>query len=227
MITASLKRQLTLKRIIIVTYVLTVLMIAGMAGASETSAMAVTKVEVDAGNQVILVEGYRANACQRRPRPEIVAQDSRTRKIVLKIAAKESGNDYCAQMVGSYQVLISIPTLRLPENVPYEVEFLNSQGAVPVTVTNNGMAEGSSFSTADLTGIMHRSESGFSVQTRVGEIKLQPSLIDLTQYVGGLVDISGHEVTFNLMVMSGEESNLNDNGESSRSFVLSGVTAVQ
>ncbi|MEQ1877185.1 MAG: hypothetical protein ABL958_11095, partial [Bdellovibrionia bacterium] len=200
MITATLKRQVTLKRIVIVAYVLTVLMIAGLARASETVAMAVTNVEVDTGSQAILVEGYRSNACQRRPKPEVVSMDSRSRRIVMKIAAQESDFGYCTQAVsGHYQVVVAIPNLKLPENVPFLVEFVNAQGIAPVEVTNLGMAEGFPFSTLDLTGIVIQEDNGFLVQTRVGAFKVQQSLIDLMQYVGEVVDVSGHEIPFGLM----------------------------
>ncbi|MEQ1878841.1 MAG: hypothetical protein ABL958_19535, partial [Bdellovibrionia bacterium] len=63
------------------------------------------------------------------------------------------------------------------------------------------------------------------VQTRVGAFKVQQSLIDLMQYVGEVVDVSGHEMPFGLMPVDEFSRNVNDNGESPKSLMLTGISS--
>ncbi len=224
MITATLKRQVTIKRIVIIAYVMTVLLIAGFARAADHEAMAVTKVEVDEANQVILVEGFRNNGCQRYVRPVLVNVDRRLRKVVMKIAAQVETSQICSQQVeGHFQLLVSVPNLKLDANVPYELEFLNSQGVTPVEVTYNGEAQVSSFSSVEMTGILIQEVNGFMIHTRKANFKIAPSFIDFSLHAGDEVDVSGHEIPFELMPVDGDNLNMTVNDDSPKSLVVTGI----
>ncbi|HEX4926093.1 MAG TPA: hypothetical protein VFV50_18515 [Bdellovibrionales bacterium] len=225
MITASLKRQVTLKRIIIIAYVLSVLMIAGLTQASELSAMSVTKVQFDGNSQVILVEGFRGNACQRAPRPEVVSIDKRTRMVTMRIVSKGNGLSFCTQKVeGRYELVVGVASLRLPENVPFTLHFENSQNVAPIEVVSTGMADGFPFSSVDMTGILIQEADGFSIQTRSENFKVVPNdIIDLGKFAGEVVDVSGHKIEFGLMPV--DELNESVNGELPQSLVVTGISS--
>jgi hypothetical protein len=224
MITATLKRQVTLKRIIILAYVLSVLMIAGLTQASETASMAVTKVQADIGNQTILVEGYRSDACQKSPRPEVVTIDRANHTVVMRVVSKGTGFQFCTQQIsGRYEIILSIASLKLPENVPFTLHFQNSQGALPIEIVSTGMMDGFPFSSVDLTGILIQEGDNFSIQTRSENLKVVPSSLDLSRFAGEIVEVSGHKVEFGLMPV--DELNTNDNGELPKSLVVTGITS--
>src|SRR5690349_7841142 len=127
MIGQQLKRQVTLKRVIIIAYVLSVLLIAGLTEAAELPAIPVTKVQFDGARQVILVEGYRANPCQRLPAPQVVSVDSRTQKIVMKVVPSAYKNAICAQVIsGPYDLVVQVSSLNLEPGLPYELTFVSA-----------------------------------------------------------------------------------------------------
>jgi hypothetical protein len=201
MITQSLKHQITLKRVLILAYVLSVLLIAGLSEASELPGIPVTKVQVDEMKQMIFVEGYRANPCQRVPRPEVASVDDNLRKIVMKIVPSVPQTMICAQVIGGdYDVLVNFASLKIPAGVPYEVTFENAADDVrPVQVVSKGMVDAFPYRPTDISGILVKNGNQFTIQTRGPKYKVVPSTLNLEDYAGRVVSVAGHRVQFNLM----------------------------
>jgi hypothetical protein len=226
MIASRIKRSITMKRVIIVTYVVSVLLIASLTKASETTVGPVTKVQFDQEQQLVFVEGYRSNPCQKVPRPQVVRVDRAGRKILMKVIAPSAGQQICAQVVeGRYEIVFGVANLKLPANVPYQLTFENAvEGVEPVGVVSNGMTEGFPFKSLDLSGILIPEQNGFSIQTRTQNFKIAPSQLNLEAHSGRIVDISGHKISFGLPVES-EITKVNETGELPNSLILTGISS--
>jgi hypothetical protein len=224
MTTQNLKQQITLKRILIVAYVLSVLLIAGLAKADESAP--VTKVQADNEQQLVFIEGYRANPCQKVPRPEVVKIDRESRKVFMKVSPSFAHSRICAQvMQGKFNLVVTMASLKIPENVPYELTFDNAATDVqPVEVVNKGMVDAFPFSSTDLAGILIQESDGFSVQTRNQKFNVVPSMMNLEDYAGQIVDVSGHQVNFDLMPVEGTLIS-NPNDELSKSLIVTGISS--
>ncbi len=227
MIATTLKRQITLKRVVIIAYVMSVLLIAGLSQASDIPAGPVTNVEVDNEQQLVRVEGMKNNSCHRVPKPKILKIDRIARKITMNVVSGGAANQFCTQVIeGKYGLVVSIASFKLPPNVRYQLSFVNAIETVrPVTVEYNGMVEGFPFSSVDMNGILIREQDGFLLRTRSQSFKVAPSHLNLEDHEGNVVDVAGHKINFGLFPVEGELTQVNETGELPQALILTGISS--
>ncbi len=188
----------TMKRILILGYICSVLVFSGFARASEKDTQVpIQKINYEEGNWVIQILGNLPNPCVTSPQPTLNQSADRPNTLILSMVGKSSG-DICIQPIGGrYDVPVDLRqlvrksrfdlqpgvtyTIRT-ENYPFEVSFEGPNKVAAI----KGVVE--------LTGML--------MKTRLGEIGLFTNdnrlvlvdgrLVDCSSYINKQVSVVGH-----------------------------------
>lgn len=130
-----------MKKIILVSYILGVLLFSGFARAeSTTTPLAIGHVQYQEGSWQIEISGPLKNFCLSSPHPTLVPSNTQPNTLILKVVATETG-DLCAQAIkGSFNLSTDLRLLMQRSGVlvaPHQIYTVKTEG-YPFEVSFSG-----------------------------------------------------------------------------------------
>ena len=187
-----------MKRLLILGYICSVLLVSGFARADENLRnVSISNINYQEGDWRIQVQGHLPNSCVTSPQPTLTQSETQPNTLIFSMVAKSSGS-MCVERLGNfYDIPVDLRQLvkashveLLPgvtytiktEHYPFEVSF---EGPVKPNVRK---------------GVVH--VSGILMKARIGELGLltddkrlllvDSSLVDCSSYINKHVSVVGH-----------------------------------
>lgn len=189
-------------------YILAILLISGFAKASTQNTLPISSFELK--QNLLHVQGYFTNSCQRSPRLHVAYVGSEGAKTYAYLEVLSDSkpklpyvyeyvDQICAPVKqGSYDIVVDVRTLALPEGTPIEMKFTNLHSSAPAAVIVQipyhlaGYDQNMVQQAGVLQEVQHRgSIYNYMIVTASGKVEGVISPIELKEYVGSFVMVSG------------------------------------
>lgn len=218
-----------INKLIISTYIIGALLFAAFAHAQTSQLVPVTSAQFDPQLSQMHISGYLANSCQANPQP-VVAQ-VKDHVVFLKVVSAVPAQVLCAQVIsGQYELAFDIRSLGLPDG-NYTFKIINAGNLSSINVSVLGQTDGFQFSSKNIAGQIQLADTNGTLviataNREVYEVRSTDAL-DLTQYIGMNVNVSGHEFVNQIDPVA---ANTDDNvlaiykGKRGGLFVVTGIS---